>query len=423
MDAGGGGGGSATGGGGGTSTGGGGGTSTGGGGGSSCTANTMTDANNCGRCGRVCESASCQAGLCTPMLVLDVPYTPSSFLYAVSVSGGKVYEWQYTTQPTDIHFFLYSAPAPLTNLTASSAGTIVQDVPPNSNPNLNMSAVAFDATYLYEAEPGTTAGRVSRKKLDGTEPTGAATPLFALPSTDPGAPAAGSIPARPASPYKWKGLVVEGSTAFIAGTTTANGNSWPYDDVTVIYAMSPFPVSASTVATKLPGLDQQGAVFSDLTVSNGHLFWYDNSLDSSKRSLFTAPVTGGAPVKLENDVFASDHSSIVSDGTFVYWTITGSQGSVRRCPLADLREAAATEVVQVDGSTEGLAVDATHVFYMTTDGYKTVQRAPKAGGSVEVLGRMALPPSHIGNRVHGVDANFVYLSDSDGKVYRMGKAP
>jgi hypothetical protein len=357
------------------------------------------------------------------MLVLDVPYSPSAFLYEVSVSGGKVFEWQYTTQPTDIHFFVYSAPAPLSFLTVSSTGTLIQDVPQNANPNLNMSAVAFDSTYVYEAEPGTAAGLVSRKKLDGSEGTGAATALFALPAMDPGGPAVGSIPARPSSAYRWKGLAVQGSTAFIAGTTTANGFSWPHDDVTVIYAMSPFPATASTVATKLPGLDQLGSVFSDLMVSSGHLFWFDNSLDPSKRSLFTAPVTGAVPVKLEDDVFSADHSSIVSDGTYVYWTIAGALGSVRRCPLADLREAAASEVVTVESSTEGLAVDATHVYFMTTDSFKTVQRAPKAGGAVEELGSMVLPPSHVGNRMHAVDANFVYVSDSDGKVFRMGKAP
>lgn len=381
----------------------------------------MRDASNCGRCGRVCESASCEGGLCTPTLVLDVPYTPSSFLYAVSVSGGRVYEWQYTTQPTDIHFFVYSAPAPLTNLTTSSMGTVIQDVPPN--PNLNMSAVAFDATYIYEAEPGVGAGGVSRKKLDGSEPRGAATALFTLPALDPGAPAVGPIPARPASPYRWKGIVVEGNAAYLAGTTSANGGSWPHDDVTVIFAMSPFPATASTVATRLPGLDKLGYIFTDLTVSNGHLFWYDNSLDGVKRSLFTASVAGGTPVKLEDDVFVSDHSSIASDGSYVYWTIPGSLGSVRRCPLADLRLAAATEVVQVQSSTEGLAVDDTHVYYMTTDSFKTVQRAPKAGGAVEELGHMVLPPSHVGSRVHAVDASFVYVSDSDGKIYRMGKVP
>ena len=77
----------------------------------------------------------------------------------------------------------------------------------------------------------------------------------------------------------------------------------------------------------------------------------------------------------------------------------------------------------VQSSTEGLAVDDTHVYYMTTDSFKTVQRVPKAGGAVQELGSMVLPPSHVGNRLHAVDANFVYLSDDDGKIYRMGKAP
>jgi hypothetical protein len=291
------------------------------------------------------------------------------------------------------------------------------------NPNLNMSAATFDSTYVYEVEPGSSAGKVSRKKLDGSEPTGAATELFALPAMDPGAPAAGGKPARPASALRWKAIAVEGNAAYVAGTTTANGASWPYADSTAIYAINPFPASATTLATRLPGLDKLGDAFSDFVVSNGHLFWYDNSADVVKRSLFTAPVAGGAPVKLEDDVFASDHSSITSDGTHVYWTMPGSQGKVRRCPLATLQASAATDVVNVPSSTEGLAVDSAFVYFMTTDSFKTVSRAPKAGGTVETLASMVIPPSHVGQLLIGVDDTFVYLSDDDGKVYRVFKTP
>jgi hypothetical protein len=388
-----------------------------------CTANTMTDKNNCGRCGHVCESASCSDGYCDPVLVLDVPFRPTGFLYAVWLSGGKVFEWEYTTEPTDPHFYVLSAPAPQTFLTAASTGTILQDVMQNPNPNLNMSAVAFDSTYVYEAEPGATTGGVSRKKLDGTDPTGAATPLFALPGNDPGAPASGSIPARPASSLRWKGLVVEGNTAYIAGTTTANGSAWPHDDVTILFAMSPFPATASTVATKMTGLDKLGYVFTDLTVASGHLFWYDNSLDSSKRTLFTVPVTGGTPVAIEDDVFAADHSSIAADATHVYWTMPGALGELKRCPLSNLTAAAATHVCDIESSTEGLALDETHAYFMTTDSFKTVHRVPKAGGTIDDLGSMVLPPSHVGNRMHAVDAKFVYVSDDDGNIFRLDKAP
>ncbi len=357
------------------------------------------------------------------MLVLDPPDRPSSFLYAVFLSGGKIFEWQYTTAPATVHFFVYSAPAPLTPLAQSSAGVVVQDVPPPLDPNLGMSAVAFDSTFIYEASPGTTTGGVARKKLDGTEPTGAAAPLFALPGMDPGLPAGGGLPVKPASVLKWKGIVVDGTAAYLAGTTTANGGSYPYSDSTAIYAISPFPPAASTQATKVTGLDKLGDIFSDLRVANGHLFWFDNSVDSSKRSLFTAPVGGGTPIKLEDDVFTSDHSAIASDTQFVYWTISGSQGKVRRCPLANLVATAATDVTNVESSAEGLTVDDGFVYFMTVDSYKTVWRAPKAGGTSESLGSMVLPPSHIGDRMLGVDAKYVYVSDSDGKLYRMPKVP
>ncbi|MBK7860332.1 MAG: hypothetical protein IPJ65_17320 [Archangiaceae bacterium] len=420
-----------TGGGGGSSAGGTGGSSggTGGsggaGGGQACQANTMTDANNCGRCGRICESGTCSGGSCRPMLVLDVPNPPTSFQYANLVSGGKVYEWEYTTAPTTPTFFVYSAPAPATALTAASPGTVLQSSVQPSDPNLGMSAVTFDATYIYEAAPGAAAGSVSRKKLDGSEPTGDATPLFTLPKTDPGAAVTGCTghATRPPSSYKWVGIAVEGTAAYLAGTTTANGGSFPCDDATVVYSISPFPATASTVATKVTGLDHLGYIVSDFTVAGGHLFWFDNSTDSSKRTLFTAPVTGGTPVMLEDDVFAGDHAAIVSDGTHVYWTLASAQGKVRRAPLANLTPAAATDVVDVESPCEGLAVDATHVYYMTTDSFRTVARVPKAGGTEEVVGNMVVPPSVKGSRLIGVDDTYAYATDIDGKVYRVFKTP
>jgi hypothetical protein len=388
-----------------------------------CQANLETDKNNCGHCGRVCESGDCSDGQCGPMLVLDTPNPPSSFLYRAFVNGGKVYEWEYTTTP-DARFFVYSAPAPLTPLAQPSSGVIVQDVGPNPDPNFDMSAAAFDPSYVYQAAPGATTGSVARKKLDGSESTDAATMLFTLPGTDPGLPASGDLPAKPSSILIWKNLAIATNAAYLTGTTTANGTSYPYSDSSAIYAITPFPSDSSTPAAKLTGLDKLGEIITDLTVANGHLFWIDNSLDTTKRSLFTAPVAGGNPVLLEDDVLAADHASVTSDGTFVYWTIASNPGELRRCPLADLKASSATKVAEVDGPQEGLAVDEQYVYFMTIDAYKTVSRAKKdAVDQVDPLGSMAVPPAHIGDRVIGVDAKFVYLSDSDAKIWRLYKTP
>ena len=390
-----------------------------------CQANLKTDAKNCGHCGRVCESNTCNDGLCQPMMVLDTPDSPSSFLYAVSISGGKAYEWEYTTAPASPHFFVYSAPAPLTLLAQPSKGTILQDVPPAVDPNLKMSAAAFDATYVYEAAPGATAGGVSRKKLDGTEATGDATALFGLPAMDPAHAVAGCAghPTKPASAIVWKNLVVAGNAAYLAGTTTANGSAYPCPDSTAIYAISPFPATATTQATQVAGLGSLGEIFSDLTVVGGHLFWFDNSTDTSKRSLFTAPIAGGAPVLLEDDVFAGDHAAIAGDDQFVYWTIASSQGSLRRAPLANLQASAATTVAPVDSPAEGLVVDAGYVYFMTVNTERTVSRVPKAGGTVDDLGSMSLGLPGSGDRVVGVDDTFLYITDLDAKIYRMYKKP
>jgi len=406
-----------------------GGASAGTGGGSSCQANTTIDAMNCGHCGRVCESGQCSDGKCTPMLVLDQQDPPSGFLYEASVSGGKVYELEYTTNPATPHFYVYSAPAPATALAQPSTGTLIQDVGPGTDPNFGIVAAAFDSSYIYEASTSTTTGGVSRKKLDGSEGTAAAAALFGLPGMDPGGAITGCSghATKPAAPWAWTTMAVGTNAAYVAGRTTANltaPTDWPCGDSIAIFAISPLPTTASTAATPLPLLDKiPGEIISDLHVAAGHLFWFDNSADSSKRTLFTAPVTGGAPVMLEDDVFSSDHASIIADSTHVYWTIASNPGSLRRAPLSNLTAAAATDVTEVDGPTEGLAIDDQYVYFMTTDSFKTVARVPKAGGDAETLGYMVVPPSHAGSRVVGLDDTYIYLGDTEAKIYRFFKTP
>jgi hypothetical protein len=390
-----------------------------GGGSGSCMANTMTDANNCGHCGRVCESGTCSDGACQPVLVINTPDAPTAFLYRALVSGGKVYVWEYTTAPADPHFYLYSAPAPATAITAAPAGTVIQDIGPNPDPNLNISAAAFDSTYLYEAQPGMTTGLVSRKKLDGSEATGTPAALFSLPGMDPGDITSG----KPMSMLVWSNIVVDGTAAYLTGTTTANGGAFSGDDDSAIYVISPFPATSATQATKLTGTDGLGYIITDLAVANGHLFWFDNHPDVTLRSLWTVPTTGGTPVKLEDDVSAADHASITSDGTYVYWDLANSQGQVKRCALANLTAGSATVVTGVDSPTEGLVVDDSFVYYATLDELRTAWRVPKAGGTAEALGSAAIPPDVRIDRVIGVDDTYLYFSDLDAKLYRMYKTP
>ncbi len=383
----------------------------------------MTDKNNCGHCGRVCESGTCSGGACRPVLVINTPDSPTGFRYRAQVSNGKVYVWEYTTAPAVPHFYLYSAPAPATAITSAPAGTVIQDIVQNANPNLNISAATFDSTFLYEAEPGTTTGLVSRKKLDGSEPTGTPTALFRLPGVDPGYPASGGKPAKPSSMLVWSNIVVDGTAAYLTGTTTANGGAFPEDDNSAIYVIAPFPATSTIQATKLTGTDNLGYIITDLTVANGHLFWFDNHPDVTLRTLWTVPTTGGTPVKLEVDVSSADHASITSDGTYVYWDLANSQGQLKRCALANLTAASATVVTDVQSPIEGLVVDDSFVYYATLDDLRTAWRVPKAGGTAEPLGSAAIPPNVRIDRLIGVDAAYLYFSDLDAKLYRMYKTP
>jgi len=405
-------------------------------------ANTQTDAMNCGRCGNVCESGTCTGALCEPMLVLDTPQAPASIGgdlgFTAAVAGGNVYEWQFTTESAadnGIHFYVYSAPAPATALAKTATPTLVQDLPPATNPNLNMTAAAFDGSYVYEAAPGAeakpnaanAAGSVGRKKLDGSEAKNTLAALFSLPGVDPGDAndKDGSNVGRPPSGISWPTLAIDGNVAYLAGTTNANsGLTWTGIDGTSFYVSSAFP--AATQVTKIAGIAAAGDHVLNLTVAGGHLFWEGNiKTDRTVHGLFTAPAAGGTTVKLEDDVGAIDHSGVVSDGTSIYWSITGEAGTLRKAPLSNLTATAATDVADLNNPGAGLVADAHYIYYLSVsaDDFDPVYRINKADPTkVDELGEMARV-TDLAKSIVGVDAKYVYISDIDGKIWRVSNAP
>ena len=412
------------------------------GGTATCNANTQTDAMNCGHCGNVCESGTCSDALCAPMLVLDTPQAPSSIGadlgFTATVTGGKVYTWQYTTESAadgGIHYYVYSAPAPTTPLTQTAAPTLIQDLPQTANPDLGIATATFDTTYVYEPTPGSlpdpnaanAAGSVGRKKLDGSEAKNTITSLFALPGLDPGdaTDKDGSNVGRPPSGLTWTTMATDGTVAYLAGTANANsGLTWSGIDPTNFYVSSPFP--AATAATKIAGIASAGDHVLNLTVASGHLFWEGNiKTDRTVQGLFTAPVAGGATVQLEPNVTALDHSGIVSDGTSVYWSVTGGTGTLRKAALANLTAAGASDVADLNDPGAGLAVDANYIYYLSvsSDDFDPVYRINKADPTkVDELAEMAGVTS-LAKSIVGVDAKYVYVSDIDGKIWRVSNTP
>jgi hypothetical protein len=401
-----------------------------GGGPTSCQADLQTDPLNCGRCGKSCFGSDCIDGLCEARLLMDVQFEAYAYnRLAGFVSQGKVYEYEFTTAVTNAaDSLVLSTSTTLAN--PPSEGTLVQDLVVNQG-DPGIDSVAFDATYIYEAMEGQTVGaqgQVARKKLDGSEDTGAGTKVFALP---PGPPNPDSANGK--SNLKWQAIAVGSDGIYLAGTTQINGFSHPAPDTTTIYKMAlPLGTDTSKLPTAL--IAGRGEVVTDLAVfgnatTGQHLFWleYDRTrpdTDAGPGSdyfAYTAPTTGGTPVLLD-DVMTSA-SAFASDGTYVYWTEINDLGRLVRCPLDHLDAAHVTRVADVSNAQEGIALQGRYVYTMELADPGPVFRIDTATGQKELLGNRSIPPSEKETNVIGVDADFVYMTGLDAKVWRLPNVP
>jgi hypothetical protein len=136
---------------------GGGGGGSGDGGGGSCTADTRTDAENCGACGHSCLGGTCSAGLCTPVVIADD-------------AGGA--NDDIAVDDTTIFFTTQVNPGyGLSAVAKDGSGSVRQLLPYNNGPASASFPGPFtlDGQYVYlQLGYEGSAGRLSRTEKNGS---------------------------------------------------------------------------------------------------------------------------------------------------------------------------------------------------------------------------------------------------------------
>ena len=160
--------------------------------------------------------------------------------------------------------------------------------------------------------------------------------------------------------------------------------------------------SASTIAT---GADMGPG----LTVDATRAYWTVFLLTGGVQS---APLGGGSVVTLASNQELP--RALAVDATRVYWTYSGG---VRRKGLTGL--AFVEDIVTTPIGTDAIALDATHVYYLTDDAaVGAVAKVPKAGGTPTVLASNQNRPLEL-----ALDDAFVYFTrGGTGDIVRVGKS-
>jgi hypothetical protein len=161
------------------------------------------------------------------------------------------------------------------------------------------------------------------------------------------------------------------------------------------------PVESAQGITGLVPLYNSQSV-GGLVIAGSRLFWASYNNTDVEHQFFTAPAGGGAPQTVDDTI--QNYSYV---------------GSIKRAAIA------APTVVQnvalaVSYPDVGLAVDATHVYFMDNSG--TVWRALKDGSaaSQRVLSRSGSPYL---TSIEASDADYLYGPGSNGAVVRVNKTP
>jgi hypothetical protein len=106
-----------------------------------------------------------------------------------------------------------------------------------------------------------------------------------------------------------------------------------------------------------------------------------NAYFANGASVESVPLSGGTPSILATAGVGSQPYAIALDATFVYWTETGSSGSVMK-----LAKTGGTPIAIASGqnSPTDIALDGAYI-YWTNHGDGTVMKAPLAGGPVTTI--------------------------------------
>jgi len=373
------------------------------GGSGTCTADTQTDAKNCGHCGKVCESNECDSGECTPVVVLypvageTVDSTIGNNMMTTNLTAGNVYEWELVDNGTQYYRTLRASSTPVT---PAAAGAVVAQVA-RHNPAPQIGAVTFDATNIYQCS---TDG-VTRTLLSATNAT--PTKIVAAPTVADG--------------FACNAIAVTATTIFVVDDDVSTGKD-------SIYSIPVASANGTNKPTLVPNIGERDRNITNLTVIGTNLFWFDRDVaGDSQAQLMTAPVTGGVPKVIDHSLGSSGGLGFGTDGVYIYYTANiGNVGEVRRAPLATLKPDATAVASNID-TFKGLVVNGGYLYFMEGQSREVFRAKSDGSTGAEGLGvafvQTADNVQHEGFNMTGVDSKFVYFMLNDGLIARLPSTP
>lgn len=132
-------------------------------------------------------------------------------------------------------------------------------------------------------------------------------------------------------------------------------------------------------------------------------------------AVLRAPKEGGAPMTL-GAVPGESTLAIALDDTSVYFTIKGTSPDYETGAVMKVPKEGGAPIVIASGQPrpQGVAVDASFVYWVATNGDR-VMKAPKEGGDPSEIITLSAPASIT------VDPTGIYVSTWDSEVWRIGQ--
>jgi len=159
-----------------------------------------------------------------------------------------------------------------------------------------------------------------------------------------------------------------------------------------------------------------------MVADDSNVYWteFGDDLNSTNGSVKSCPVSGCGAGPMVYAVLQANPRGIAVDSQNVYWGTAASgsiNGAIWSCPIAGCTGGKPKMVAPANVPFQ-LALDNTYVYW--ADNYDdTVNRAPKAGGSDQVLNDAG--GSLVLNNGQGcvVDSTYAYVTDYDYDLYRL----
>jgi sugar lactone lactonase YvrE len=314
-------------------------------------ANILYDGNNCGECGHSCNGVACQQGLCVPTYLsllqfgaTDLKVDSTNVYYLANFSV-----WQLPKtggSPEVISFGPFGA--------SFTPEGIALSVPGTPSPN------AYWSDFIT--------GQVWRTPIPSDGGT-VAKPFF------------GTVISPQQSPVPF-GVAIDQYDVFYAG----------YSDAGVIESLAltgglPFPATLASGAFQPNGL----------VVDSNNVYWTDAL---GGQVLFVNKLFGGTPQVIAKGQLTP--TGIAVDPNYIYWASSGN-GKIMKAPLDG-----GAPIALVTGLSypTRIAVDSTTIYWTDYDA-GMVLKAPLAGGAPQVIAYQQFGPDGI-----ALDATNVYWTDN-----------